>query len=336
MSRKISIWALRALIGAASSVGVLIAGVAGAGSRHAAILPGPPKPARERRSRPCRRPRSSRSSRASSGRRRGESPSRKARSVRPGYVPGIPRLGLPALQETDGPLGVANPGEIRRGDTATAMPSNIALAATWDLALARRQGESVGAEARAKGFNVLLGGAANLIRDPRGGRTFEYFSEDPLLTGSMVGAVVDGVQSRGVLSTIKHFALNDQESDRKGLDVRIDQAAARGSDLLAFEIGIERGRPGAVMCAYNRVDGAYACENPWLLNTVLKRDWGYGGFVLSDWGAVHSTERSVLAGPRPGVRGAGGRAELLRGSWRRHRRGQSSRDRASTTWPAAS
>ncbi len=176
------------------------------------------------------------------------------------------------------------------------MPSNIALAATWDLALARRQGESVGAEAQARGLNVLLGGAANLIRDPRGGRTFEYFSEDPLLTGSMAGAVIDGVQSRGVLSTIKHFALNDQESGRKGLDVRIGDAAARESDLLAFEIGIERGRPGAVMCAYNRVDGAYACENPWLLNTVLKGDWGYGGFVLSDWGAVHSTERSALAG----------------------------------------
>ena len=213
-----------------------------------------------------------------------------------GYVPGVPRLGIPALQETDGPLGVANPGNVRRGDTATAMPSNIALAATWDLALARRQGESVGAEAQAKGFNVLLGGAANLIRDPRGGRTFEYFSEDPLLTGLMAGAQIAGVQSRGVLSTAKHFALNDQETDRGRLDVRIDKAAARESDLLAFEIAIERGRPGAVMCAYNRVEGAHACESPWLLGDVLKGDWGYRGFVLSDWGAVHSTERPAIAG----------------------------------------
>ena len=214
-----------------------------------------------------------------------------------GFVAGIPRLGVPALQETDGPLGVANPGDIRRGDTATAMPSNLALAATWDLKLARRQGEAVGADARAKGFNVLLGGAANLIRDPRGGRDFEYFSEDPLLTGLMAGAVIDGVQADGgVLSTVKHFALNDRETDRGRLDVRIDRAAARESDLLAFEIAIERGRPGAVMCAYNEINGTYACENPWLLTDVLKTDWGYRGFVLSDWGAVHSTVASALAG----------------------------------------
>ncbi len=213
-----------------------------------------------------------------------------------GYVAGIPRLGVPALQETDGPLGVANPGDIRRGDTATAMPSNLALAATWDLKLARRQGEAVGADARAKGFNVLLGGDANLIRDPRGGRDFEYFSEDPLLTGLMAGAVIGGVQANGVLSTVKHFALNDRETDRGQLDVRIDRAAARESDLLAFEIAIERGKPGAVMCAYNEINGTYACENPWLLTDVLKTDWGYRGFVLSDWGAVHSTVASALAG----------------------------------------
>ena len=105
-----------------------------------------------------------------------------------GYVPGVPRLGIPALQETDAELGVANPGDVRPGDTATAMPSDLALASTWDPALARLQGQAVGAEARAKGFNVLLGGAANLIRDPRGGRNFEYFSEDPLLTGVMAGS----------------------------------------------------------------------------------------------------------------------------------------------------
>jgi beta-glucosidase len=213
-----------------------------------------------------------------------------------GYVPGIPRLGIPALQETDAELGVANPGNIRRGDTATAMPSDLALASTWDLALAKRQGESVGAEARAKGFNVLLGGASNLIRDPRGGRNFEYFSEDPLLTGLMAGAAIEGVQSRRIISTIKHFALNDQETDRVVLDARIDPAAARESDLLAFEIAIERGHPGAVMCAYSQVNGVYSCENDWLLNHVLKGDWRYPGFVMSDWGAVHSTVRSALAG----------------------------------------
>jgi len=213
-----------------------------------------------------------------------------------GYVPGAPRLGVPALQETDAELGVANPGNVRPGDTATAMPSNLALASTWDLKAARLQGESVGAEARAKGFNVLLGGAANLIRDPRGGRNFEYFSEDPLLTGLMAGSQIDGAQSRHLLSTIKHFALNAQETDRVVLDARIDEAAMRESDLLAFEIAIERGRPGSVMCAYNKVNGTYSCENDWLLNQVLKTDWRYPFFVMSDWGAVHSTVRSAMAG----------------------------------------
>jgi beta-glucosidase len=214
-----------------------------------------------------------------------------------GYVPGVPRLGIPALQETDAELGVANPGDVRHGDTATAMPSDLALASTWSPELARLQGQSVGAEARAKGFNVLLGGPANLIRDPRGGRNFEYFSEDPLLTGVMAGSMIDGVQSRGhIISTIKHFALNAQETDRVVLDARIDPAATRESDLLAFEIEIERGRPGSVMCAYNQVNGAYSCENDWLLNEVLKTDWRYPYFVMSDWGAVHSTARSAMAG----------------------------------------
>ena len=213
-----------------------------------------------------------------------------------GYVPGVPRLGVAALQETDAELGVANPGNIRPGDTATAMPSDLALASSWDLPLARRQGEAVGAEARSRGFNFLLGGAANLIRDPRGGRIFEYFSEDPLVTGLMAGSAIAGAQSRGLVSTIKHFALNDQETDRVVLDVQIDPATARESDLLAFEIGIEHGRPGAVMCAYNQINGVYSCENDWLLNQVLKDDWRYPGFVMSDWGAVHSTVRSALAG----------------------------------------
>jgi beta-glucosidase len=213
-----------------------------------------------------------------------------------GFVPGIPRLGIPPLQETDAELGVANPGFIRPGDTATAMPSDLALASSWDRDLARREGEAVGAEARAKGFSVLLAGAADLIRDPRGGRNFEYFSEDPLLTGLMAGNAVAGVQSRHLVSTVKHFALNAQETDRVVLDARIERAAAREADLLAFEIAIEQGRPGSVMCAYNQVDELYSCENGWLLNEVLKRDWRYPGFVMSDWGAVHSTVPSALAG----------------------------------------
>ena len=229
-----------------------------------------------------------------------------------GYVPGVPRLGVPALQETDAELGVANPGNIRRGDTATAMPSNLALASTWNVDLARRQGESVGGEARAKGFTVLLGGTANLIRDPRGGRNFEYFSEDPWLTGVMAGATIAGVQSQGLIATTKHFALNAQELDRMVLDARIDPQAARQSDLLAFEIAIERGRPLSVMCAYNKVNGAYSCENDWLINGVLKGDWRYPGFVMSDWGAVHSTVAAALAGLDQEFGRADGHRELLR------------------------
>ena len=136
----------------------------------------------------------------------------------------------------------------------------------------------------------------NLVRDPRGGRDFEYFSEDPLLSGVMAGAAVAGAQSRHVLTTVKHFALNDQETNRRALDVHIGAAAARESDLFAFEIAIERGHPGAVMCAYNLVQGVHACENSWLLGAVLKGDWRYSGFVMSDWGATHSTVAAALAG----------------------------------------
>ena len=157
-----------------------------------------------------------------------------------GYVSGVPRLGIPALKETDASLGVAYIGGLR-GDGATALPSGLAQAATWNPDVLYRGGAMIGSEARAKGFNVLLAGGANLTRDPRNGRTFEYLSEDPLLTGVLVGAAIKGIQSNHIISTIKHFALNGQETGRKFVDTRIGEAAARESDLLAFEIGIEKG-----------------------------------------------------------------------------------------------
>jgi beta-glucosidase len=202
-----------------------------------------------------------------------------------GYVPGVPRLNVPALKETDASLGVAWVGGIRH-DGATALPSGLAQASTWNPALIEAGGAMIGSEARAKGFNVLLAGGANLMRDPRNGRTFEYLSEDPWLTGTLVGAAITGIQSNHIISTIKHYALNDQETGRNFIDSRIGEPAARESDLLAFEIGIERGHPGSVMCGYNLVNGAHDCDSDWLLNTVLKRDWHYPGFVMSDWGAV--------------------------------------------------
>jgi beta-glucosidase len=209
-----------------------------------------------------------------------------------GYIPGIARLAIPSLKETDASLGVAYVFGLRK-DGATALPSGLAMASTWNPELIFDGGKMIGAEARAKGFNVMLAGGVNLMRDPRNGRNFEYFGEDPLLSGTLVGASIKGVQSNRIISTIKHFALNGQETGRKFVDVRIGEAAARESDLLAFQIGIEIGQPGAVMCAYNRVHGQSACGNDWLLNKVLKQDWGYKGFVMSDWGAVPNLQTAL-------------------------------------------
>lgn len=209
-----------------------------------------------------------------------------------GYVPGVPRLGIPALKETDASLGVSYVSGMRK-DGATALPSAALMGATWNPDLLREGGAMIGGEARAKGFNVLLAGGVNLVRDPRNGRNFEYFGEDPLHSGILAGAAVTGVQSAGVISTVKHFAVNAQETGRQILNSKIGEAAARESDLLAFEIAIERGQPGAVMCAYNRVNGDYSCENAELLDRTLKRDWGYPGFVMSDWGAVHGVEAAI-------------------------------------------
>ena len=207
-----------------------------------------------------------------------------------GYIPGVPRLGVPAVNESDASLGVTNPLNVRPGDGATALPSGLSLAATFNTRLAYEGGAVVGREARAKGFNVQLAGGVNLARDPRNGRNFEYVGEDPWLAGNLAGAAIKGIQDQGVVSTIKHFSLNGQETGRHFANAVIDEAAHRESDLLAFEIAIEKGQPGAVMCAYNKVNGDYSCGNHHLLNEVLKGDWGYKGWVMSDWGAVHATD----------------------------------------------
>jgi len=206
---------------------------------------------------------------------------------------GVPRLGIPAVKETDASLGVANIGNMRKGFVATALPASLLLGSSWDADLAFRSGAMVGSEARASGFGILLGGGANLIRDPRAGRNFEYISEDPLLTGVLAGRSIAGIQSNKIISTIKHFAFNNQETGRAVYSVAMDEKTMRETELLAFQIAIEIGKPGSVMCSYNRVNGVYACENKFLLTDVLKGDWGYRGFVMSDWGAVHSTEALV-------------------------------------------
>ena len=213
-----------------------------------------------------------------------------------GYVPGIDRLGIPAQWQADAGIGVATQGGAETKRARTALPSGLATAATWDRALGFAGGAMIGREARADGFNVLLGGSVNLIREPRNGRNFEYAGEDPLLAGVMAGQQIAGVQSNNIISTSKHFAVNDQETARGTGNSVLEEGALRMSDLLAFQIAHEIGDPGSVMCAYNRVNGPYSCEHPFLLTQVLRGEWGWPGYVLSDWGAVHSTAQAANAG----------------------------------------
>src|SRR4029077_7355344 len=211
-----------------------------------------------------------------------------------GYVVGVPRLGIPDIQMSDAAYGVRNSGE--NGRYSTALPSNLAGAATWDVDLAEQYGALIGRELRAQGYNMSLGGGVNLTREPRNGRTFEYMGEDPILAGTMVGHRIKGEQGQHVIGDIKHYALNDQESGRNAVNVNVDERAMRETDLLAFEIGLRESDAAAVMCSYNRVNGDYACENKHLLSDVLKKDWNFAGFVVSDWQATHSTAKASAAG----------------------------------------
>jgi len=224
-------------------------------------------------------------------------PPQGARMGSAGYVAGVSRLGIPPQWVSDAGLGVATQRESADAyRPRTALPSGLATAATWNPLLARRGSAMIGAEAYASGFNVLLGPGANLVREVRGGRDFEYAGEDPLLSGTIAGAEIRGIQSAHVIAALKHFAVNSQETGRNVVSSDIDRGQARESDLLAFELAIEQGTPGSVMCSYNRVNDVYACEDPWLLTRVLKDDWGFAGYVMSDWGATHSTRRAALAG----------------------------------------
>jgi beta-glucosidase len=208
-----------------------------------------------------------------------------------GYVPGVPRLGIPPQWQTDASIGVRVEGMER-----TALPSSLATAASFDPSVPYAGGVMIAHEARLSGFNTFLAGGANLAREPRNGRNFEYVGEDPWLAGQMAGSLIAGIQSTHMVSTMKHFAVNDQESQRTTVDVTISPEAMRQSDLLAFEFTYEKGHPGSVMCSYNLVNGRWACENEYLLQKTLKRDWGFKGYVMSDWGAVHSTADAVNGG----------------------------------------
>ena len=204
-----------------------------------------------------------------------------------GWVKGVPRLGVPNLLLTDAGLGIMNPGGGRKGDTATSFTSAQMIGATFNPSLSREGGKILAREARARGFNVVLGGGMNLARDPRHGRNFEYFSEDPLLSALMASEQVLGTQGEGVMGMLKHVSLNSHEINKWFLDAVIDPAAHRESELLGFQIGIERSDPGSLMCAYNKVNGAYACGNDPILNGAIKKAIGFKGFIMSDWKAVY-------------------------------------------------
>ncbi len=204
-----------------------------------------------------------------------------------GLMVGIPEYGMPTIKEADSPVGVT----LMRDNTyrTTSNVSPIGVTATWNLQLAYNGGAMIGAEAHQVGVGLMLAPGANLAREARNGRNYEYAGEDPLLGGQMMGAVIRGIQSNHVGACIKHYAFNDQESSRRTYNAVIGERAARQSDLLLFQIAIQEGDPASVMCAYNEVNGVHACQNKELLQTALKDDWGWKGWVLTDWSAEFGT-----------------------------------------------
>jgi beta-glucosidase len=211
-----------------------------------------------------------------------------------GFVPGIERLGIPDINLADSAVGVRMAA--LDGRYSTLLPSTLGAAASWDTEAAYLYGSVIGRELRAQGFDMSIGGGVDLTREPRNGRNFEYAGEDPLLAGRMTGNVELGLQAQHVMGDIKHYALNDQETGRNVLNVVMSEKDMRESDLLAFQIAIGIAQPAAVMCGYNKVNGVYDCENDYLLSQVLKHDFGFEGWVLSDWDATHSTVDSALHG----------------------------------------
>jgi beta-glucosidase len=207
-----------------------------------------------------------------------------------GYTPGIPRLGIPALQSSDASMGVTNPGYRPDDKGATAFPASIVVGSSFNPQLAREGGVAIAREARSRGFNIMLAGGMNLARDLRNGRNFEYYGEDPWHSAILAAEQVNGIQSQQVISTLKHYTLNANETNRHWLDAIIDPVAHRESDLLAFQIAIEKSQPGSIMSGYNKVNGTYVGGDHYLLTEVLKGAWGYKGYVMSDWGATPQWE----------------------------------------------
>ncbi len=213
----------------------------------------------------------------------------------PREVAGIPRLGIPAFKITNGPAG-AGPGDSQTKQPATALPSALAMSATWDTAAATRFGTIAGQEVADRGEHLLEAPGVNVTRVPRNGRNFEYFGEDPFLAGQISVAEVQAVQAQGILAEVKHYAANNQENQRKTIDVAVDERTLREIYLPAFEATVKQGDVAAVMCAYPKVNGQFGCENTHLLADILRKDWGFQGFVQSDYTATHTTVAAALAG----------------------------------------
>jgi beta-glucosidase len=222
----------------------------------------------------------------------------------------IPRLGIPALIVSDGPHGVRRPMDsnsmVSTSFPATCFPTASSLACTWDKALLQDLGAALAEECLSMDIGVLLGPAVNMKRTPLCGRNFEYFSEDPFLAGELAASLIDGIQSLGVGTSIKHFAANNQEYQRLFIDAQVDERALREIYLAGFEKAIKQSKPWTVMCAYNKLNGTYCSENRRLLVDILKDEWEYEGFVVSDWGAVHNRTASLqggldleMPGPKP-------------------------------------
>jgi beta-glucosidase len=206
------------------------------------------------------------------------------------YTFPIERLGIPALKMADGPMGVRNYGP------STVFPAGIGLAATWDSEMAKRVGAAMAQDARARGVNILLGPAINIYRVPVNGRNFEYYGEDPYLAGQTAASFIQGVQSQGVIATVKHFALNNQEFQRNSISSEVDERTMQEIYLPAFKAAVQQGKVWAVMSSYNKINGTYATANELLQTEILKKDWGFRGIVMSDWNAAHDGVADALAG----------------------------------------
>ncbi|SKC89909.1 glycoside hydrolase family 3 C-terminal domain-containing protein [Maledivibacter halophilus] len=217
----------------------------------------------------------------------------------------VRRLGIPQIVMTDGPHGVRrvenidevqNIFSLTKSLPSTCFPTASAVACTWDTELLQRMGEAIGQECISRGIDILLGPGNNMKRTPLCGRNFEYFSEDPYLSGDLAAAFIKGVQSKGVGAALKHFVANNQEHKRHTISAEIDERTLREIYLTAFETAVKEAKPWAVMCAYNKVNGTYCSENNELLTKILREEWGFKGFVLSDWGAVYDRVESLKAG----------------------------------------